>query len=142
MKSRSVQVAHPPDKPLIVYDGSCRFCCFWVERFLGRSRDVLSLAPSQEVQDAYPEIEAAAWARSVQLIEPDGCVFEGARAAFGALAHTGKKRGLGWYQKSRLLRGVTEALYRLVAQNRVFFSRATELLVAGKRVECPPEANR
>ncbi len=129
MKER-IKVARPPAKPLLILDGDCGFCRRWVRSWLewagGRIEAIESQAP--EVRANFPEIPADAFARSVQFIEVDGTVYDGAEAVFRSLAYAPEKRALLWmYDHVRGFDLVTEMGYRFVASQRMLFSRATRM---------------
>jgi predicted DCC family thiol-disulfide oxidoreductase YuxK len=94
--SRGLRVASPPTKPVLVFDGDCGFCRHWVKRWRRRTGETIDYLPAQDaaVGPRFPEIPAAAYATSVQLIETDGQVYDGAEAVLRTLAHG--SRGLGW----------------------------------------------
>ncbi len=79
--------------------------------------------------DRFPEIPRARFARAVQLIEPDGQVYEAAEAIFRALAHAPEHRWPLWaYRFIPAFARTAEIAYRLVAAHRGFFSRVTRQL--------------
>jgi predicted DCC family thiol-disulfide oxidoreductase YuxK len=122
------RVAAPPPKPLLVYDGDCRFCTLWIKRWQQITSDQVDYLPFQDASVAarFPDIPREQFATAVQLIEPSGEVFSGARAAFGALASNASWRWpLRCYESSRLFAHITEGSYRFVAKHRAFFSRLT-----------------
>ena len=133
------QVARPPEKPLVVFDGDCHFCTLWIKRWKQISGDKVDYAPFQsaEVAECFPEIPREQFATAVQLIEPDGSVRSGARATFGALARNPAWRRPLWaYQRSSIFAEATEAGYRFVASHRSLFSKLT-CLGWGDHVEQP-----
>ncbi|HEX4263722.1 MAG TPA: lipase maturation factor family protein [Verrucomicrobiae bacterium] len=138
MKS-AIQVAAPPEKPLLVYDGDCGFCKLWIHRWQCVTGERIDYLPSQDPQIAerFPEIPRAVFDSSVQLIEPDGSVHSGAEAIFQSLAHN---RDFHWlldiYQVFPLFAHFTEWAYRLVARHRTFFSWVTKMFW-GRHVERP-----
>jgi len=87
------QVANPPSKTLLVYDGDCGFCKLWIARW----REITAGAVDyEELQDAavrFPEVPRAAFENAVKLIETDGRVFSGAEAVYRSL---GKGGGSGF----------------------------------------------
>lgn len=133
------RVATPPAKPLLVYDGDCRFCTLWIKRWQQITGDRVVYLPAQEPNVAvrFPEIPREQFETAVQLIEPTGVVFSGARAAFGALANN---PSWGWllrcYESSPLFARLTEGSYRLVANHRTLFSWLTRI-GWGEHVEQP-----
>jgi len=138
MKS-DIHVATPPPRPLLVFDGDCNFCRFWVRRWQQTTGDAVDYLPAQEPQVVarFPEIPAKQFETAVQLIAPDGVVYCGAEAVFRALAQNANQRWpLNVYQKSPGFANLTEWAYRLVAENRTFFSTLTRWCW-GRRVEPP-----
>ncbi|MGH8024538.1 MAG: thiol-disulfide oxidoreductase DCC family protein, partial [Limisphaerales bacterium] len=89
-----IQVADPPSKPLMVFDGDCNFCAMWVGRWRQLTGDAVDYAPSQEprISAQLPEIPREHYEASVQLIEPGGMVFSGAEAVFRTLAKNPKMK--------------------------------------------------
>src|SRR5437868_15016212 len=87
MKTQSQQqVAHPPkQRPVMVFDGDCKFCRYWISRWREKTGDQIDYEPFQKVAADFPEIPRAAFESAVQLIEPDGTVTSGAEAVFRAL---------------------------------------------------------
>jgi predicted DCC family thiol-disulfide oxidoreductase YuxK len=135
----AIRVATPPAKPLMIYDGDCRFCTLWIHRWQCATGDLIDYLPSQDPQVAqrFPEIPRAEFDASVQLVETDGSIYSGAEAVFRSLAH---KETFQWvrnfYEDFPLFKQVTEKSYNFVARHRTFFSYATRLLW-GKHVERP-----
>ena len=74
------------ERPLLLYDGDCGFCRFWVERWRSQTRGLVDFAPAQQEASRFPQIAENQWKRAVQLVMPDGAVYEGAEAVFRALA--------------------------------------------------------
>ena len=127
MKS-DIHVATPPPKPLVVFDGDCNFCTLWIFRWRQMTGDAADYLPAQDASVAtkFPEIPRAQFNTAVQLIEPDGTVYSGAKAVFRALAQNPKHRWpLAVYEKSPVLANLAEWTYRLVAEHRTFFSSLT-----------------
>jgi len=133
------RVAVPPTKPLLVFDGDCRFCGLWIKRWQQITGDSVEYQPYQnpDIAARFPEIPREQFATAVQLIEPDGIVYFGARATFGTLARNPAWRWpLRIYRRSAAFAGVTEGGYRFVARHRPLFSALT-CLGWGRHVERP-----
>ncbi|HTR41692.1 MAG TPA: lipase maturation factor family protein [Pseudomonadales bacterium] len=134
-----IHVASPPPKPLMVYDGDCRFCGLWIRRWQQLTGDAVDYLPSQDPQIAarFPEIPPDHYQTSVQLIELSGAVYSGAEAVFRTLA---RNPNFHWtrrsYESSPAFADITEGCYRFVASHRTAFSWMTRL-VWGKHVEQP-----
>lgn len=116
--------------PLLVYDGECDFCRFWIDRWRPLTGDRVEYAPFQEVAGRFPEIPRERFEKAVQLILPGGQVCGGAQAVFRLFTYVpGAGRWYWMYEKIPGFSSLSEWLYRLVAKHRNFFSR----LVVGLR---------
>src|SRR5215471_6043170 len=86
------RVAHPPDRPLGIFDGDCGFCRAWIARWRAETAPHVDYAPSQEVRERFPEIPKDVFQHAFVLVLPDGRAFRGAEAVFATLA---QKPGAG-----------------------------------------------
>ena len=122
-------VAQPPSRPLVIYDGECGFCKTWIARWQVRTGDAVDYEPSQAAGSRFPEIAPEEYARSVQLVMPDGSVLAGAEAV-AALAALPSGRGvfLWMYRHVPGARGAAELAYRLIASHRGAAAAMTRLL--------------
>ena len=125
----SLRVAHPPDRPLAIFDGDCGFCKTWIARWKAATRDRVDYAASEEVSARFPEIPPSEFRRAFQLVLPDGRVLSAAEAVFATLARKpGGGRLASAYARVPGFAFVTEAAYRLVASHRNAASAVTRLL--------------
>src|ERR1035441_3960396 len=132
-----IRVAAPPPKPLLVFDGDCNFCTLWIRRWWKTTGDAVDYLPAQDASVAaqFPEIPRQQFDTAVQLVETDGAVYSGAEAVFRTLAHDPNRQWpLRAYEKSPRIANLTERAYRLVAENRTFFSALTRWFL-GRHVE-------
>ncbi len=133
------RVAAPPQKPVVIYDGECTFCCLLVERWRHVTGDAVQYLTLQDprVAQRYPELQRQELERAVHFVAGDGAVFQGARAAFGALAHGSNPRQrlpLVLYQNVPLFAGLAEWVYALIARHRRIFSVLFKILIGSKTV--------
>ena len=130
-------VAERPERPVLIYDGECRFCCFWVERWRAWTKGAVEFVTSQEVIEMprWEEIPREEFDRAVQLVLPDGRVLSGAAAAFGALERRWAWLGM-MFRGMPGMAGASEWAYGLVARNRVGISRIWRTL-SGPHIEVP-----
>lgn len=113
-----------PPKPILIYDGDCGFCRRWIERWRKITGEKIDYAPYQEAAARFPTIPEQAFKNAVQLVEPDGKISSAAEAVFRTLAVGPSCRWLLWsYSRVPGVRPISEALYRLVANHRKFFSK-------------------
>ena len=124
-----IRVNSPPAKPLLVFDGDCNFCRYWIARWQRITGDRIDYLPFQDpaIAERFPEIPRARFDQAVQLIETDGRVYSSAGAVFRSLAY-GRRWPLRAYQRVPGFAPVTEFAYGLVARHRTFFSFLTRLL--------------
>ena len=118
----------PERKPIFIYDGNCGFCKIWIEYWKQLTGGRVDYAPSQEVADRYPQIPRREFARSAQLVRPDGTVASGARAIFETL---GMERAYG---RNRVFAWIAEAAYRFIAGHRDLAYQVTRFTF-GTRIE-------
>jgi predicted DCC family thiol-disulfide oxidoreductase YuxK len=118
------RVASPPPRPLVLFDGDCRFCQRWAAQWQAAYGSQLDVAPAASRQAQFPEIPASAYDESLQLVEPDGAVYSGAWAALTARAHGRSRRGvlLRAYETRPGVARLFEWVYRIVARHRRIFS--------------------
>ena len=109
-------------KPLLVYDGDCDFCRYWIFRWSHITKDRIDYAPYQEVYTKFPEIPLTDFQSSVKLIFENGQIYSGAEAILRAL----NSRTLLWcYTKLPGFSRISETIYRFVAKHRQHFSKLT-----------------
>ena len=128
MHPNPLRVDSPPTRPLLVWDGDCRFCGMWARRWNAMTGDAVDYESYQTVGDRFPEIKAADYAREIYLFLPDGQVFRGAAAVFQTLSlGTSHGWGLWMYQKIPGFAPISEFFYRRVANNRFTLSWLTRI---------------
>ena len=122
---------------VLVYDGQCGFCQFWVDRWRHRTARSVDFQPYQTLDPvAFGSLPQADFARAVHFFEPGGRASDGALAVARLMAWTGGRRGRHW--AGRLLTAIyllapgaawlAERFYRGVAEHRGLCMRATTLL--------------
>lgn len=126
------QVAEPPPKPLVVYDGDCGFCKLWIARWQEITDGRVDYAPLQEAAARFPEVPRAAFEHAVKLIEPDGQVRSGAEAVLRSLG-AGRPFALGrWsYEHIPGFGPLAEVAYAFVASHRELAGGVTSVLWGG-----------
>ncbi|MYF97694.1 DUF393 domain-containing protein, partial [Candidatus Poribacteria bacterium] len=112
-------------KLLLIYDGECDFCRYWITQWQHITQDRIDYAPYQDVADQFSDIPLSAFQSSVQLILENGEVFSGTEAVLRALNN---RMFLWCYYHLPMLAPLSEAVYRIVAHQRRFFSVLTRWL--------------
>jgi predicted DCC family thiol-disulfide oxidoreductase YuxK len=133
----AVKAASPPVRPVLIFDGDCRFCGIWIRRWRCLSGSRVDYLPfqAQAVTERFPELSRQQLERAVHLVSEDGSIYSGAEAALRALAYNPHEQWLlDWYQHSGAFSRAAERAYRFVAAHRQLFSLLTRL-GWGDRVE-------
>ncbi|MEI6035576.1 MAG: DCC1-like thiol-disulfide oxidoreductase family protein [Verrucomicrobiae bacterium] len=117
-------------KPLLIYDGECRFCCRWIEVWKTATGDRVAYESSETAGARFPQITPEEFSRSVQWVGLDGSICSGAEAAFSALATSTRfgRMALLLYRRMPVFARAAEAAYAGIAAHRVFFSALTRIL--------------
>jgi predicted DCC family thiol-disulfide oxidoreductase YuxK len=117
-------------KPTLIYDGECRFCRRWIERWRVGTGDRVDYVTWQEAAPRFPEISAEEFAEAVQWVGADGERLSGAPAILAALATVSASARilLSLYWDTPAFARAADAAYRVVARNRMPFSRLTQWL--------------
>ena len=115
---------------MLIFDGECNFCGIWVRRWKHSTGDRVEYISFQDsrVAQRFPELQRERFETAVHLIETDGAVFQGAEAAFRALAHSPHDPLLlDWYMRWPSFRRISETCYRFIARHRRVFSALTRM---------------
>ncbi|MGH8602646.1 MAG: thiol-disulfide oxidoreductase DCC family protein, partial [Gammaproteobacteria bacterium] len=64
-------------KPLLIYDGECAFCLYWVNYWQKLTRDIVHYQPYQIAAQDFPHIPLERFRGSIWLVEDDGRVSGG-----------------------------------------------------------------
>ncbi len=122
------QVASPPSKPLLVYDGDCGFCKLWIARWREETGDAVEYQPLQEAAARFPEVPREEFERAVKLVKPDGTVRSGAAAVYDSLGAGGHAVNRWSYDYLPGFAAISEFAYRLIAGHRELAGGVTKFL--------------
>lgn len=117
---------------MLVYDGDCSFCKYWVERWRRKTAGKVQYVPFQELPDGFRGTTHVQFRKSVYLFTVYGQRLHGAEAVAALLHLSGHSTWNGLYHRLPLASTVAEAGYRLVADNRDFFYKLTKLFFRDK----------
>ncbi len=132
MPRLTYQIAAPPSKPMLVYDGDCGFCKLWIARWREITAGRIDYEPLQEAAARFPEVPRAEFEHAVKLIEPNGRVFSSADAVFRSLGE-GRRFALSQWCYAHVpgFAAITEASYTFIAAHRELAHRVTSLIWGG-----------
>ena len=95
----------------------------------GLTGDRIIYRPYQQAAADFPHIPRDAFAKAVQLIEPDGKVYSGAAATYRVLAQAPGRAAWWWlYQHVPGFASISEAAYLFFSRRRGLLARTTHLL--------------
>ena len=114
----------PKNKPLMVYDGNCGFCKYWVIKWKLMSGESIDYKPFQKVASSFKDIHKKHFAEAVRFIDTGGKVYSGPEAAYYTYYKRGKAKFLfKAYKNHKWFKKLNDKLYQWVADNRDFVFR-------------------
>lgn len=128
------KIAHtdfpPKDKPVLVWDGDCGFCKFWVTRWKKMSGDKINYRPFQEAAVDFKDIPLKEFKKASRLIETDGRIFSGPDSAYRSYDYSTKTDYPfhNWYVRHNWFAWLSDHGYNWVAKHRGFMFKATHAL--------------
>lgn len=127
MFSKLNSTKYPPSKkPLMIYDGKCGFCKYWVIKWKKISGLGVDYKPYQEVADDFKDIEKKHFQEAVRFITTDGKIYNGPGAAYVTYFNQNKVKYLHeLYQKNSWFTKISDVGYQWVADNRGFMSKVS-----------------
>jgi predicted DCC family thiol-disulfide oxidoreductase YuxK len=122
---------YPPNhKPVLVWDGTCDFCHYWVLRWQSNTGDAIDYVPYQHAAERFADIPEEYFRSAAQLIEPGGQVYSGPDAAYRSLHYANPPNDF-WhslYVGNKVFRWLSNHAYQFMAQHRPAMYRLTHLL--------------
>ncbi len=113
--------------PLLIYDGDCDFCSYWVRYWKGLTGARVNYVAYQSVADQYPSIKQEEFQKAIQYIDKEGNnIASAAEASYLVLSHAPEKAY--WLKLYRTVPGfasLAEFFYAFVAKRRLFFHKVS-----------------
>lgn len=113
-------------KPILIYDGDCSFCKYWIERWKKTTGEKINYEPYQEIIAEIEEVTREQAKTSVWLILDDKAL-SAAEAVVTAYSIAGNTKWLWVYNNIPLADKIFEWCYRLIANHRSFFFKLTKI---------------
>ncbi|MDN3725462.1 DCC1-like thiol-disulfide oxidoreductase family protein [Aequorivita sp. SDUM287046] len=123
MFSKIQRTAFPPlEKPMMVWDGECGFCKYWITHWKSKTADRLDYRTYQEVAGNFPDIPLKEFKKASRLIELDGTVYSGPDSAYKSFTYfkTEDFRWHRWYSKDNWFTWLSDRGYNFIAKHRSF----------------------
>ena len=129
----------PRSRTLMIWDGDCGFCRYWITRWQKFTDEKIEYQPYQSVAKNIPDIAIIHFKRASRLIETDGRVYSGPRSAYRSFTY-GSKWGFldRWYEKSSIFQSLSDRLYNWVVKNRHLMFRLTKAMFGSNPEQVRP----
>lgn len=114
----------PKEKPLMVFDGNCGFCKYWVIKWKKISGLGVDYKPYQEAAEQLEDIEIHHFKEAVRYISTDGKIYNGPDAAY--ITYYNQERAMflhRWYNEKPWFQKLSDQVYQWVADNRNLMSK-------------------
>lgn len=137
MFAKFEKTKYPPKiKPVLIWDGECGFCKFWVIRFGTFTKDKIVFQTYQKTAGQYLDIPIKEFKKASRLIEVDGSIYNGPDSLYRSLEHSNEQTWPWhrWYCRHIWFTKLSDFGYNLIAKNRPLMFFLTKTLF-GKRPE-------
>lgn len=131
MFSKIEKTAFPPlEKPVMVWDGNCGFCNYWITRWKSKTGDRIHYKTFQEVSKNYPDIPLKEFKKASRLIEMDGQIYSGPNSAYRSFLYFNKpnEKWHWWYSESGWFTYLSDHTYNFIAKHRSIMFTLTKIL--------------
>lgn len=126
MFKKIYETSYRPERPILIWDGTCKFCQYWILRLQKHFYSDLDIIPYQKLDLERTGISRKAFSEAARLIDRQGKVYSGPEVFYKSLkSHFGDIL-LSAYQKHGLFRWFNDYAYHLIAKNRALFFRITK----------------
>lgn len=126
MFNKYLLTINKPVKPLMIWDGNCGFCKYWILVWKQKTTEV-EYKTLQEVAENFSEIPLKEFKKASRFIDMDGRIYSGPDSAFMSMAHFKKPINLfhRWYLSSGLFQSLSDHGYNFIAKNRPLMMKIT-----------------
>jgi predicted DCC family thiol-disulfide oxidoreductase YuxK len=112
---------------MLVWDGDCTFCKFWVTRWKILSGDAIDFKTYQEVASKFEDLPLKEFKKASRFIDLDGQIYSGPDSAYKSYTFS---KALSspwhtWYRKYPFFRWLSDNGYNFIAKHRSAFYKIT-----------------
>ncbi|MGB3775433.1 MAG: DCC1-like thiol-disulfide oxidoreductase family protein [Leeuwenhoekiella sp.] len=120
----------PKGKPVLIWDGNCGFCKYWVTRWQHIAGDQISFRTFQDAASSFKDIPLKEFKKASRLIEPSGSIYSGPDSAYRLYDYSSNHDYPyhNWYAKKVLFMKLSDHGYNWIAKHRPFMFRLTKIL--------------
>jgi predicted DCC family thiol-disulfide oxidoreductase YuxK len=129
MFTRLDRTFYRPSKPLLLWDGDCGFCRYWIIKLKKQLPGKVATQPYQEVVMDIPDVPEWAFREALRLVETDGRIYNGPEAIYKALTYNAKWTFLfRKYRFSHFFNYMSDHIYDFIAKHRNSMFALSKLL--------------
>jgi len=123
-----VKISHtdypPTKKPMMVFDGNCGFCKYWIVKWMKITKLTVDYKPFQEIAHEFKDIPLDYFKSAVRYIDLNGKVTSGPDAAYITYYNQEKVAFLHrWYLEKKWFQRISDLAYQWIADHRDFMSK-------------------
>lgn len=120
----------PLEKPVMVWDGECGFCKYWITNWKQKTKDKIKYRTFQEVANDFTDIPLKEFQKASRLIEMDGSVYSGPDSAYRSFTYFEKENSIWhkWYSKHKWFAALSDHTYIFIAKHRNLMFKLTKFL--------------
>lgn len=124
------KTSYPPQgRPILVWDGNCGFCKYWVTRWRGLTKEKVVYKTFQEAAQDFPDIPLKEFKKASRFIDTDGRIYSGPDSAYKSYSTGNMSPYLHkWYHQNGVFTKVSDTGYHYITKNRPFAFKCTQLL--------------
>ncbi|MEH6657451.1 thiol-disulfide oxidoreductase DCC family protein [Leeuwenhoekiella marinoflava] len=141
MFHKILKTKYPPKyKPVLIWDGHCGFCKFWITRWKAKTGDALEFKTFQETSQQYKDFPLKEFKKASRLIEPNGNVFSGPDSAYRCYDYAERKSYPyhRWYASNKIFRSLSDKAYNYIAKHRPAMLQLTKILFGNNPLSLKP----
>ncbi|MAZ73876.1 MAG: thiol-disulfide oxidoreductase [Flavobacteriaceae bacterium] len=117
----------PENKPVLVWDGDCGFCKYWVTRWEMMTKGQVRFKTYQEVASDFPDIPIKEFKKASRFISAKGFIYSGPDSAYMSYYIANKKSPWHqWYTSYSWFTKLSDHGYNFIAKHRSFFFKLTK----------------
>lgn len=137
MFSKIEKTEYPPqEKPMMVWDGECGFCKYWITHWKSKTANNLDYRTLQEVAASFKDIPIKEFKKASRLIETNGAIYSGPDSAYRIFCYFEKSspHWHNWYSEKKWFTSLSDETYNFIAKHRSVMFSLTKLFF-GKNPE-------
>lgn len=119
----------PKNLPVMVWDGNCGFCNYWITNWKSKTGGRLQYKTYQETADDFKDIPLKEFKKASRLIEPSSIVYSGPASAYRSFYYF-KKSTFPWYRwycNYSLFTYFSDHSYNFIAKHRAAMFTLTKI---------------